>query len=236
MSAAVDNLISRQKTGSVKLDQITKRWVDRGCTVTYLKRTSLIIIYTRLNTNPTETDLCEKEVDQILTDLTDSSNAILEKRDCVFCRQTTSNVKTLRLCGHGYCRCASSILSMAYPLVCPHPLCSTNIHFDDLQDMFSDGNELPQLCKRSLQVYLKTNARTKDRSYCPSDDCEGLVRKRAGYHMCLKCGHSVCPLCHIIDGDLHEGRTSAEREKLLSQMGELLPRLFKTAENYAREK
>jgi hypothetical protein len=235
LSTATNNLFGRKKAANVKLDEIAKKWSTHDCTVSYVKKTASILIYAQCGTSQANIETCETEVKIMLAELTASDGASQDSKQCVFCRQMSASTQVLRLCGHAYCRCASSILSQTFPLRCCEPRCQTNIHIQDLQEIFPEHEEFIGICKRSLQTYLTTHGGTIDQLFCPNNECNGLIRRSAGYQTCFTCGRGVCPLCRIIDDDLHEGRTCAEREKILREMGEFLPQLFKAAEKYARD-
>lgn len=234
LSTSIGNLFGRQKTANVKLNEINQKWSPKGCTVLYVKRNNFIVVYGQPSIKQADIQACERELRHMLSELAGSDDASRDERQCVFCRKMSGKTKILRLCGHSYCRCASGVLSESYPFQCREPTCKAYIDVQDLQEIFSGRDELLPLCKRSLQIYLEKNANADDRRFCPNDECDGLIKCSLGYQTCLTCGQAVCPLCRIIDDDLHQGRTCAEREKLQREMGEFLPRLFRAAESYAR--
>ncbi|CAF1444795.1 unnamed protein product [Adineta ricciae] len=234
LSTTIGNLFNRQKTAAVKLDEIAQKWSRRGCDVSYLRKTNSLIIHAQPRTAQVDIRTCETEVKQMLAELAASDDVSRDKRQCVFCRQMSASTRLFRICGHAYCQCASSSLSQMFPFQCHEPTCKTSVHIQDLQEIFTDRGELSRLCKRSLQVYLKEHASTDDRLFCPNGDCDGLLRSSAGYRICVACGHNVCVSCRIIDDDLHEGRTCAERRTIRCEMGEFLPKLYEAAEKYAK--
>ena len=235
LSTSTGHLFSRQKTASVKLDELDKKWSSKGCTISYVKRINSITVYAQPETSPKNLQACEKELNQMLSELAGSHDASQDERRCVFCGQMSASTKILRFCGHAYCRCASGVLSHTFPFRCHERTCKTCIDVQDLMEIFSGSDELMRACKQSLQSYLNERVSVDGRLFCPNDECDGLIKGSIGYQMCLTCGQGVCPMCRIIDDDLHEGRTCAERERIKREMGEFLPRLFKAAEKYARD-
>ena len=235
LSTTMNNLLGRKKTASVRLDQIAEKWLTFGCALSYERKTSSIVIYAQPKASEAHMRSCEDEVTSMLTELTASDDVSLGSKRCVFCRQMSTSANVFRLCGHAYCRCASSILSQIFPLTCHEPTCQTPIHIQDLREIFPEHEEFAGICKRSLQTYLATHGNTADQLFCPNNECNGLIRRSAGYQQCFTCGCHACALCHIIDDDLHAGRTCAEREAIQREMGEFLPRLFQEGEKYARD-
>ncbi|CAF4466495.1 unnamed protein product [Rotaria sp. Silwood2] len=234
LSTRTAQFFGRQKAANAKMDQIAQKWLDQGCRVTYLYKTKSIAIYGQPKITLATIDECDREVKQMLSGITVSDDLLGDNRQCSFCGRMSAFIKRLRLCGHTYCHCASSLLTQTFPLQCHDANCKTNIDIYDLQEIY-EPEEIIQICKRSLQHYLMANADADDRIFCPNGECDGLIKKSGVYQTCLTCGEHVCALCHIIDDDLHEGRTCAQRIKIIHEMGEFLPRLFDAGEKYARE-
>ena len=108
---------------------------------------------------------CETEVKQILSKLSVDGNITRDQRKCVFCEKVSYSTNTLRLCGHAYCRCASSHLTHTIPLQCPESKCKMNIDMQDLLEIFSEREELLQVCKKSIQMFLEKNSSLYDQTF-----------------------------------------------------------------------
>ncbi|CAF1005352.1 unnamed protein product, partial [Didymodactylos carnosus] len=234
LNSATANFFGRKKLADSQLQTLADRWMNWGCNVTYTSKTKCIIIYAQPKTQLSLIDSCEAEVKQILSKLSADGNVTRDKQICVFCGKMSYSTNTLRLCGHAYCRCAATHLTQTFPLQCNESKCKMNIEMQDLFEIFHEREELIRVCKKSLQIYLKNNSNMHDQTFCPNQVCDGLIKRSLGYQTCLTCGRSVCPSCCLIDDDLHQGRTCAERDKHQS-MGDFLPTLFKVAEKFARD-
>jgi FtsZ-interacting cell division protein YlmF len=255
LSATVAAFFSRQKAAAIKLQKIASQWSSKSCLVSFIPRTSTIIINGKPKVSLKDMDNCQNEVIQLLDEITateideqseeeeddeesDMTNvkAVRQDRRCVFCRQKSSvSTSIFRICGHAYCRCAAQSLStsISFPLQCKD--CQSNIHIRDIQIIFSNNEQLfMNLLKNSIQNYLTANAKQDDRVFCPNNECDGLIKFNQGYQTCLTCGQGVCPKCQIIDDELHAGLTCAQlvEEK---KRREFLPQLFKEARKFVED-
>jgi hypothetical protein len=184
---------------------------------------------------------CETEIKELLgklvaTVIADENSEEQKEfaRECGFCHQIMAVTRTFRICGHAYCRCALGMLNKV-PMQCP--TCYFRIHIQDIQEIFSNNRaDFLQLRKASIQTYLLSsmNSQDNDQLFCPNDECDGLIIRSQGYQTCLTCGQRVCGICRLIDDELHEGRTCAERNEAQQKLGEFLPRLFKEAETFTK--
>ncbi|CAF3869213.1 unnamed protein product [Rotaria sp. Silwood1] len=241
LSSEAVGYFGRHKAADVKLQEINSKWTKEGCSVTFIRKTSSILLYIQPRVSPELINTCENEVKQLLdslltTNTDDDSTAEQQEfaRQCAFCKHTMAATRTFRICGHAYCRCALSMLNQL-PMQCP--TCYSRIHIQDLQEMFSNNRaDFMRLCKTSIQTYLlsSTNSKDNDQLFCPNDECNGLIIRSQGYQTCLTCGQSVCGICRLIDDEMHEGRTCTERNEALQELGEFLPRLFQEAETFTR--
>ena len=234
LNSTTANFFGRKKLADIQLQNLVDTWTPRGCHVTYIPRKNSIIIYALPETPLTAMDLCEADIKQILSQLSRDGNIIRKKETCVFCGQMSYSTNTFRVCGHSYCRCASTFLAQTFPLQCHRSDCKKNISLADVSEIFPEREEFMRVCKKSLQIYLKDHANVHDQLCCPSQMCDGLIKRSRGYQTCLTCGHDVCPSCALIDDDLHQGRTCAERA-IVHKMGDFFPSLFKAAEKFARD-
>ncbi|CAF3368395.1 unnamed protein product [Rotaria sp. Silwood2] len=238
LNAVIIGFFGRQKAADVKLRDMNSIWAQKGCTVTFERRTSSIILYAQPKVSAEMIRDCESEVKQLLDKLATANSEDEQQndfaRECSFCRRIMVATRTFRICGHAYCRCATNMLNKI-PLECP--TCNYKIHIQDLQEMYSNNRaNFTQLCKRSIQAYLlsSTNKIDNDYLFCPNDECDGLISRSRGYQTCLTCGQGVCGLCRLIDDELHEGRTCAERNEAQEKLGDFIPQLFKTTEEFTR--
>ncbi|CAF1228802.1 unnamed protein product [Adineta steineri] len=241
LNAEVISYFGRHKAADMKLQEINSKWAAEGCTVTFIRRTSSILLYVQPKVSLEKINMCENELRQLLNNLAitdlDDDNTVGQQefaRKCAFCLNTMATTRTFRICGHAYCRCAISMLNKI-PMKCP--TCKFQIHIQDIQEMFSNNRaEFIRLCKGSIQTYLlaSTNPEDNDQLFCPNDECDGLILRSQGYQTCLTCGQSVCGMCRLIDDELHEGRTCAEREAQRMR-GEFLPQLFQEAEAFIKD-
>ncbi|CAF1411727.1 unnamed protein product [Adineta ricciae] len=234
LKSTVANFFGRRKLADVQLEALNDTWSNWGCHVTYKPKTKLIIIYADPDTNQSLIDSCTTEVKQLLTKLSADGNVTRDQQKCVFCGKVSYSTNTLRICGHAYCRCASTHLSSTYPLQCNEPKCKVNIAIEDLFEIFLEREALLTVCKKAIQIYFNNNAKTLDQAFCPSTECYALIKKSRGYQTCFSCGRDICPSCSMIDNDAHIGRTCKEREQF-EKMGDFLTNLFKTAEKFARD-
>jgi hypothetical protein len=239
LSAEAIGYFGRHKAADVKLQEINSKWTAEGCTVTFMRRTSSILLYVQPKVSPEIINTFESEVKQLLDNLattdTDNKNTAGQQefaRQCAFCHQIMASTRTFRICGHAYCRCALGMLNQL-PMQCP--TCHFRIHIQDIQEMFSNNRAtFIRLCKSSIQTYLLSpvNQKDNDQLFCPNDACDGLIIRSQGYQTCLTCGQSVCGICRLIDDELHEGRTCADRNEAQRIRGEFLPRLFQEAKTF----
>ncbi|CAF4277253.1 unnamed protein product [Didymodactylos carnosus] len=234
LNSTTANFFGRKKLANSQLQTLADRWINWGCNVTYESKTKSIIIYAQPQTQLKLIDSCEAGVKQILSELSADGNITRDKQNCAFCGKMSYSTNTLRVCGHAYCRCASNYLTQTFPLQCNESKCKMNIDIKDLFEIFHERDELMRVCKKSLQIYLKNNSSVHDQLFCPNQTCDGLIKQSRGYQTCLTCGRNVCPSCSLIDDELHQGRTCAERD-LVHNIGEFLPSLFKAAEKFARD-
>ena len=258
LSATTAAFFSPQKAAAMKLNQLAARWSPKSCSVSFLKRTSTIVISGKPDVSLTDMIQCENEVMQLLTEITapmqdevnddndddeqDASDAatpmsaMRQDRRCVFCQQTSSiSTSAFRICGHGFCRCAAQALSSSaqFPLQCKD--CRSNIHIRDIEDIFSTDDQLfMDLRKRSIQNYLQANARQDDCTFCPHDECDGLITMSRGYQTCLTCGRDVCSQCQVMDDELHMGRTCAQLVEE-RRRGDFFLQLFNLAKKFLQD-
>ena len=255
LSATVAAFFGQQKASSIKLKQIASRWLPKFCVVSFIPKTSAIMIIGKPKVSLSEVNSCENEVIQLLDEITataddseeseeeadeetDTSNvgSIQQDRRCVYCKQKSSiSTSFFRICGHAYCRCAAQALGTSpnCPLQCQE--CQSNIHIRDIQIIFSNDEKiLLHLLKNSIQNYLIINAQQDDRIFCPNDECDGLIKLSSGYQTCLTCGLSVCSKCQVIDDELHRDRTCTQliEEK---KRREFLPQLSAAAKKFVQE-
>jgi hypothetical protein len=251
LNATVAAFFGGQKSASSKLQEIALRWSSKSCCVSFISKTSTIIIIGKPNVLLEDINDCENEVIQLLTELTATTNddeseeeeeedddeTARQDRHCVFCKQKSSiSTNLFRICGHAYCRCAAQSLStsISFPLQCKD--CQLNIHIRDIQIIFSNNEQLfMHLLKNSIQNYLKINAQQDDRVFCPNYECDGLIKFNLGYQTCLTCGQSVCPKCQVIDDELHVGRTCAQLVEEKKRGREFLPQLFIAAKKFVQD-
>jgi hypothetical protein len=232
LNSKIAHFFGPQKAVNTKMDQLAQKWSDKGCSVVYIYKKKTIVIYGQPKISLSIIDDCAREVKQILSEISVDDEFNENNRQCSFCERACAFPKRLRLCGHAYCHCAPALLTQTFPLQCLDINCKSNIDIADLRDIYKP-NEIIQLCKRSLQRYLLNNA--DDQIFCPNNKCNGLIKKSKIYQTCITCGEHVCALCHIINDDLHEGRTCAERRKLVSKMGQFIQNLFYASERYVRQ-
>jgi Poly(ADP-ribose) polymerase catalytic domain len=128
----------------------------------------------------------------------------------------------------------AAFLAQTSPLECNKSNCRKKISLQDLDEIFPEREDFMRACKKSLQIYLKNHASVHDQLFCPTQTCDGLIKRSRGYQTCLICGHEVCASCALIDDDLHRGRTCAERV-VVHKMGDFFPNLFQAAEKFARD-
>ena len=231
----------RHKAADIKLQEINSKWITEGCSVIFIRKTSTVILYVQPKVSPEKVNACEREVkhllDNLISDNPGDENTIEQQdvaRKCAFCQRSMAATRTFRICGHAYCRCASSMLN-EIPMKCP--TCQFRIHIQDIKEIFSNnGVDLIRLCKTSIQNYLLSseNCKDKDQLFCPNDQCNGLIIRSQGYQTCLTCGQNVCGKCRLIDDELHEGRTCEERNEAQQMLGQFLPRLFQEAETFTK--
>jgi HrpA-like RNA helicase len=255
LSTTVAAFFGRQKAASSRLQEIASQWSSKSCFVSFIPKTSTIIIIGKPNVLLGDINDCEKEVIQLLNELTATTNddeseedddeeeqsdmnnikATRQDRHCVFCKQKSSiSTNLFRICGHAYCRCAAQSLntSTSFPLRCKD--CQTNIHIRDIEIIFSNDEQLfMNLIKNSLQNYLTTNTQQDDRVFCPNHECNGLIKFNLGYQTCLTCGQSVCSKCQIIDDELHVGQTCNQFLEA-KESPEFLTQLFIAAKKFVK--
>ena len=234
LNAASANFFGRKKQADRQLQNLNDNFRNWGCSLKYVSKTKSIIIYAEPGSQSSFLDSCEAEVKQMLKKFAGDATLIRDQQKCVFCGKMSYSTNKFSLCGHTYCRCASSHLTKSFPLQCPEASCKSNISMEDVLDIFSDREELIRVCKQSIGSYLEKNSTTYDQRFCPNPTCDGLVKQSGGYQVCLTCGRDVCPSCALIDDDSHQGRTCAERI-MFQNMGDYLPSLFKAAEKFARD-
>jgi len=234
LNSTIANFFGRKKSADSQLQALADTWSNWGCHIKYISKTKSIIIYGQPTSKLSFIDSCETEVKQILSKLSVDGNVIRDQQKCVFCGKMSYSTNTLRLCGHPYCRCASSHLTHTIPLKCNESKCKMNIDMQDLFEIFPEREELIRICKKSIQLFLEKNSSAYDQRFCPNPGCDGLVKQSRGYQTCLSCGQSVCPSCSLVDDDFHQGRTCTERN-MFQKMGDFLPNLFKAAEKFARD-
>ena len=261
LNATVAAFFGRQKAASVKLQQIASQWSSKSCSVSFIPKTSTIIIIGKPDVLLTDIIDCEKEVVNLLGELTATTNddeseeeeeeeedddeeesdvtnikAVRQDRHCVFCKQKSSiSTNLFRICGHPYCRCVAQSLnsSTSFPLRCKD--CQLNIHIRDIQIIFSNNEQLfMHLLKNSIQNYLTTNAQQDDRIFCPNHECDGLIKFNLGYQTCLTCGRSVCSKCQVIDDELHVNRTCDQLLEAKKHL-EFVPQLLKAAKKFVKD-
>ena len=260
LNATVAGFFGPKKSALGKLQQIDSKWSSKLCSVSFISRTSTIIIRGKPKVVIKDLNTCDNEVFQLLDGLTatpdddddddddedeeqetDEDNVpnfkeIRQERRCVFCKQKSStSTSQFRICGHAYCRCAAQALGVSnrFPLQCKD--CQTNIHIRDIEDIFNNNKQLyTHLLKNSIQEYLIKNAQQDDRIFCPNDECDGLIKRNNDYQTCLTCGRNVCSKCQVIDDDLHFGRTCAQ---LIDERKrhEFLPQLIAAARKFVDE-
>ena len=109
------------------------------------------------------------------------------------------------------------------------------IYIDDLNQIFIDQQEWTEVLKRSIHKLLENNPKYANMVFCPNSECNGIIQRNGGYQTCITCGKMVCSICHTIDDELHEGVSCVEREKLVREMGEYLPQLFKAASTFVNQ-
>ncbi|UJR18854.1 hypothetical protein I4U23_021982 [Adineta vaga] len=231
LNSKLANFFGPHKSASTKLDQLAQKWLEKDCYIVYMRKIKSIVIYCLPQISVTIADECLKELKQLISKITANNNCDESNRQCSFCGRTTT-FRRFRICGHVYCHCTPTLLAQTLPLKCPDTNCKANIDITDLREIYKPY-EITQLCKQSLQHYLLTHV--DDRIFCPNNKCDGLVTSSKGYQTCVNCGERVCALCHIINDDLHEGRTCAERKSQVSKMGGFLQNLFLESERYVRK-
>jgi HrpA-like RNA helicase len=264
LSATVAAFFGRQKAATIKLQQIASRWSSKSCLVSFIPKTSTIIINRKPKGSVKDMNDCENEVIQLLNEITataideesdeeeekeyndddedveesdtTSVKAVRQDRRCVFCKQKSSiSTSLFRICGHAYCRCAAQALSSSISFPLQCKDCQSNIHIRDIQIIFSNDEQLfMHLLKNSIQNYLTINAQQDDRIFCPNDECDGLIKLSQGYQTCLTCGQCVCPKCQAIDDELHVGRTCAQLIEEKKRR-EFLPQLFIAAKKFVED-
>ncbi|CAF3679582.1 unnamed protein product [Rotaria socialis] len=233
LNSTTANFFGRKKLADSQLQATADQWINWGCHVSYISKTKSIVIYAEPETQQKLIDSCETDVKHILNKISTDSGTTRNQKKCVFCDKTSYSTNTLRACGHAYCQCASTYLLDTYPLQCNESKCKMNIDMDDLFEIFREREKLMRACKKSLQIYLKTDSSLQGYLFCPNPSCEGLIKANRGYQICVTCGRDVCPLCSLMDDELHQGRTCDERN-MVHRMGDFLPNLFKNAETFAR--
>ena len=252
LSATLAAFFGRQKAASIKLEQIASRWSTKFCLVSFISKTSTIIVIGKPNVLLEEINNCENEVVQLLNELTATTNddeseeedeqegdgqeAVRPGHHCVFCKQKSSiSTNLFRICGHAYCRCAAQSLntSTSFPLQCKD--CQSNIHISDIQIIFNNDEQLfTRLLKNSIQNYLTTDIKRDDRVFCPNYECDGLIKLNLGYQTCLICGLSVCSKCQVINDELHVGRTCDQLLEAKKPQN-FLPKLFTAAKRFVED-
>ena len=234
LNSTTANFFGRRKQADHQLQNLTDNFSNWGCSLKYVPKTKSIVMCAEPTAKLSLLDSCEGEVKQLLKKLAGDASVTRDQQKCVFCGKMSYSSNTLRLCGHPYCRCASSHLTSSIPLQCPVSTCKSNISMEDVLEIFPEREELIPVCKQSIQIYLEKNSSTFDQRCCPNSACDGLVKQSNGYQTCLTCGRNVCTSCTLIDDDSHQGRTCAERI-MFQNMGEFLPSLYKAAEKFARD-
>jgi HrpA-like RNA helicase len=250
LNASIAPFFGLRKAASNKLQQIASRYTSKLCLVSFISRTSTIVINGKPKVLMADMNDCENDVMQLLNEMTttmhdeenddndgeESIGAVRQGHPCVFCKQESSNSTSFfRICGHAYCRCAAQTLSTcnSFPLQCKD--CKTNIHISDVQFIFSNNEELfLNLLKSSIQGYLTTNVQQDDRTFCPNDECNGLIKFSRNYQTCLTCGRSVCSKCQVIDDELHVDRTCVQLAEEKKRR-KFLPQLFIAAKKFVQD-
>ncbi|CAF0845315.1 unnamed protein product [Adineta steineri] len=235
LSATVATFFGREKSASIKLQQIGSQWSSKSCLVSFNFKSATITIIGKPNVSLTDMNACENEVLQLLNDITattddtesdeeDEEHDIEDNKDmtcfetgrlerrCVFCQQKSSiSTSFFRICGHTYCRCAARSLTTSSTLPLRCKACQSNIHIRDIQIIFNNDEQVfLSLLKSSIQQYLTTNPQQDDRVFCPNNECDGLIKLNNDYQTCLTCGENVCPKCQVVDDEVHVGRTCAQ--------------------------
>ena len=171
LSATVAAFFGRQKAASVKLQQIASRWSSKACSVSFIPRTSTIVITGKPKVSLKDMDDCQREVIQLLDEVTvtdsddesededddeedeqeeDDENEsdtvsvadVRQERRCVFCKQKSSiSTSLFRICGHAYCRCAAQSLSTSTAFPLQCEDCQSDIHIRDIQTIFSNNEQ-----------------------------------------------------------------------------------------------
>ena len=235
------NYFGRQRAADTQLQDMNRELSTEGCLVQLDRQLSCIIIYGKPSVSKEAFDSCKTKLKRLLDKLVTDDNGdggnldnLDFSRRCGFCRQQMLATRTFRICGHAYCRCATSAMTKL-PLQCPD--CNSEIHIQDIQEMFDkDRSALNRLCKESIQTYFSSssNANEHEQMFCPNDPCDGIIIRKRGYQTCLMCGQFVCGVCEVVNDDLHENRTCVERKARHGTMTDFLPRLFQTAEEFVR--
>jgi HrpA-like RNA helicase len=239
LSAYAIGYFGLHKAANSKLQDMTAKWAAERCSVTFIPRTGSITLYVQPQVSPAMADACEREVKQLLDHvmINDAETECIAKqydfaRRCAFCERKMAATEKFRICGHAYCRCASSMLNKL-PLKCPK--CEFRIHIQDIRDIFSRNPvDFMKLCKTSIHMYVlsSTNLQINDHVFCPNDECDGLVNRSQGYQTCLMCDRGVCGMCRVIDDELHINRTCDQRNKARRMLGNFLQCLFRAADRF----
>jgi hypothetical protein len=69
LSAETVGYFGRHKAADVKLQDINSKWISEGCTVTFVRRTSTILLYTQPKVSVEKINILEKEIKQLLDQL-----------------------------------------------------------------------------------------------------------------------------------------------------------------------
>ncbi|GCA63811.1 hypothetical protein KIPB_011995, partial [Kipferlia bialata] len=167
---------------------------------------------------------------QQLMDYLDSMGQGASDRRCVYCKRGSD--ATMFLCGHPYCKSCLANQCLATPLKTPIKCacCDELVYIKNIKDALSKA-QYEKFAAASAASFLLSDD-TQPLCLCV-DECTGLLEKSKGYQHCVTCNQGVCPLCHAVDAEAHDGCTCEEfrRNRETAKLFEL-DTLFKDARKF----